>query len=65
MGFQSLFDIHEEVCSDPEDITEIPVVSGSEDSVREKVIEAHRILMDISDENRVRFQDLMSALEQG
>jgi anti-anti-sigma factor len=65
MGFQSLFDIHEEVCSDPEDISEIPVVSGSEDSVREKVIEAHRILMDISDDNRVRFQDLMSALEQG
>lgn len=63
MGFQTLFDIHEEVCANPEDISEIPVVQGSEDKVKEKVVEAHRVLMDISDENRVRFQDLMSALE--
>ncbi len=65
MGFQTLFDIHEELCANPEDISEIPVVQGSEDKVKEKVIEAHRVLMDISDENRARFQDLMLALERG
>ncbi|MEP1469369.1 MAG: anti-anti-sigma factor [Halieaceae bacterium] len=65
MGFQSLFDIREQVCTDPQDISEVPVIAGSEEGVKEKVIEAHRVLMGISDDNRVRFQDLMSALERG
>jgi anti-anti-sigma factor len=64
MGFQRLFEIHEEAGANPTDINEIPVVQGSEQNVKEKVIEAHRVLMGISDENRARFQDLMSALEQ-
>ena len=63
MGFQRLFELHEEVCSNPEQIAEIPVVQGSEEAVKEKVVEAHRILMGLSDENRARFKDLMSALE--
>ncbi|NCF17915.1 MAG: anti-anti-sigma factor [Haliea sp.] len=63
MGFQRLFDLHEEACSSPENISEIPAVGGSEQAVKEKVIEAHRVLMGLSDENRARFKDLMSALE--
>ena len=63
MGFQRLFDLHEEACRDPEDIHEIPTVMGSEESVKKKVIEAHRVLMDISDENSDRFKDLITALE--
>ena len=63
MGFQRLFELHEEVCSNPEDISEIPAVEGSEQAVKEKVMEAHRVLMGLSDENRARFKDLMSALE--
>jgi anti-anti-sigma factor len=65
MGFQSLFDIREEVCADPQGISEVPWIAGSEEGVKEKVIEAHRVLMGLSDDNRVRFQDLMSALERG
>ncbi|MEH6518956.1 MAG: STAS domain-containing protein [Halioglobus sp.] len=64
MGFQRLFEIHEEAGTNSTAINDIPVVQGSEQNVKEKVIEAHRVLMDISDENRVRFKDLMSALEQ-
>ncbi len=63
MGFQRLFDLHEEACSNPENIREIPAVQGSEKDVRDKVVEAHRVLMGLSDENRARFRDLMSALE--
>jgi anti-anti-sigma factor len=63
MGFQHLFDLHEEACSNPENIREIPVVQGSEQDVKDKVVEAHRVLMGLSDENRARFRDLMSALE--
>jgi len=65
MGFQRLFDLREEVCNNPESISEIPTVDGSEQAVKEKVIEAHRVLMGLSDENQARFKDLMSALELG
>jgi len=65
MAFHRLFDLHEEACSNPENIEEIPTVQDSEESVKNKVIEAHRVLMDISEENRERFKDLMSALESG
>jgi anti-anti-sigma factor len=64
MAFDRLFDVHEEACSNPKDIAEIPTVAGSEESVKSKVIEAHRVLMDISDENRDRFKDLITALER-
>ena len=65
MGFQDLFELHEEACANPEEISEIPQVDDNEAAVKEKVIEAHRILMDLSEENRARFKDLMSALEHG
>lgn len=64
VGFHRLFQLHEESCNNPEDIEEIPVVVGSEESVKQKVIEAHRILMGISDENHDRFKDLITALER-
>jgi len=64
MAFSKIFDIREEACNNPEDIDEIPSHSDDTEAVREKVIEAHRILMDISEENRDRFRDLMTVLEQ-
>ena len=65
MGFQRLFELHEEACRSPDEVHEIPMVEGSEEAVREKVIEAHRILMGLSSENRERFRDLMAVLERG
>lgn len=64
MAFGKLFDIREENVLNGAVISEIPAVSDEPEVVREKVIEAHRVLMDLSDENRERFQDLMTALEQ-
>ena len=65
MGFERLFELHEEFCDNTEDVTAVPLVEGSEQAVKEKVIEAHRVLMGISEENRARFSDLMHALEHG
>mgnify|MGYP001093542800 FL=1 len=65
MGFQHLFDLHDEICGSPEQVQTLPVVSGDEERVREKVLEAHRVLMGISPTNRARFKDLVSALECG
>jgi anti-anti-sigma factor len=64
MAFARIFDIREELCGDPDSITELPSVNGDEDEVRKRVIEAHRILMDLSEENRKRFKDLMAVLEK-
>ena len=64
MGFQRLFELREEVCGNPEEAVAIPVVEGSETAVKEKVIEAHKILMELSSENRARFKDLLTALER-
>lgn len=64
MGFQRLFDVHEDACANPECIDCIPLVEGSEAAVRDKVIEAHRVLMGLSEENRARFKDLMVVLER-
>jgi anti-anti-sigma factor len=64
MAFNRLFELHEESCSNPDGVTEIPSVKGSEESVKQKVIEAHRVLMGISDENRDRFKDLLTVLER-
>ena len=63
MGFQRLFDLHEEVCATTEFGHEISMVEGTEQAVRDQVVEAHRVLMDLSDDNKARFKDLMAALE--
>lgn len=65
MAFQTLFELHEEACSDPEDIAEIPDVRGGEEAVKQQVIDAHKVLMGVSDENHARFKDLLTALEKG
>ncbi|MBK6738541.1 MAG: anti-anti-sigma factor [Haliea sp.] len=64
MAFHRLFVLREGSCNNPADIAELPTVMGSEESVKQKVIEAHRVLMDISEENRDRFKDLIKALER-
>ncbi len=63
MGFQRLFELREELCGDENEATAIPVVEGSEAAMKEKVIEAHKVLMELSPENRARFKDLLAVLE--
>ncbi len=65
MAFNRLFQVREQLCCGPEDIAELPMVMGSEASVKQKVLDAHRVLMGISTENRERFKDLVTALERG
>ncbi len=48
----------QETCFD-----ELNPLQETEDSVRQKVIEAHQTLMNLSEDNRAEFQDLVSALK--
>jgi anti-anti-sigma factor len=65
MGLHKLFEMHEKTCCGTGCGQSIPMVPGSEESVRQQVLEAHRVLMQVSDENRERFSELVSTLERG
>ena len=64
MGLDRLFELHEKTCCATVCSAMLPMVPGSEDEVREKVLEAHRVLMDASDDNHERFRDLVASLER-
>lgn len=64
MGLDRLFVMHEKTCCATGYDQLIPMVPGSEDDVRERVLEAHRVLMNVSADNRNRFADLVSTLER-
>jgi anti-anti-sigma factor len=63
MGFDRVFSIREEPLLNDEDLGELPVLQCSEDSVKKRVLEAHRILMGLSDSNHAKFRELVSLLE--
>jgi anti-anti-sigma factor len=65
MGFDRVFDIRQQALRSDEQLGELPVVPGTEHSVREKVIEAHRVLMGMNEGNRAQFHELVCALESG
>jgi anti-anti-sigma factor len=63
MGFERLFDMQEKTCCNSGAARDIPLVPGSEEAVRDRVIEAHRVLMGLSEDNAERFRDLVEVLE--
>lgn len=66
MGFDKVFQIHHSNAALRRDaMGELPVLSVDEDCMRNKVIEAHRILMALNDENRQAFSALVMTLETG
>ncbi len=63
MGFEDVFNIQENALEHEEQLGELPVSSSSEEDVRQRVLEAHRILMDMNEANRQAFHDLVETLE--
>ncbi len=67
MGFESVFVIvHSALGEDGlEGITEgeLPTQLASEEALCDQVLEAHRVLMSLNDENATRFAELVDALE--
>jgi anti-anti-sigma regulatory factor len=66
MSFDLIFKIVDKVpqkVQQPEHYNELQQKKESEDTVREKVIDAHLTLMTLSEENRLEFQDLVQALK--
>ncbi len=63
MGFDRVFNIVETPVPCPECLHEMPAQDVSEEQVKAKVLEAHRILMELNEHNRAAFRDLVTALE--
>ncbi|MAZ04926.1 STAS domain-containing protein [Marinobacter sp. SS8-8] len=63
MGFDKIFIIVREPASRIEELEEIPVLRASEQQVRDKVLDAHKVLMGLNKRNREEFRNLVRALE--
>lgn len=63
MGFRRVFDIRDQWPHTSEQLGELPWLNGCEAVVREKVIEAHQVLMGMNAHNHAQFRELVSALE--
>jgi len=63
MGFDQVFNIVPETTPTCAELQDLPGQILSEDKVKKKVLEAHHILMQLNENNREAFRDLVSALE--
>lgn len=63
MGFDQVFYIVKEVVSKVEYLDELPMQAVDEEEMRRRVLEAHRLLMDMNESNREAFRDLVDSLE--
>ena len=64
VGFDEVFVIVTESITTEAALLEMPEECVSEINLRDQVIEAHRVLMSLNEQNRTEFQDLVAALEE-
>ena len=64
MGFNQLFERRSECCNTDSALQELPAVPCEAGEVKRQVLEAHRTLMSMSDDNADAFKDLVSTLER-
>lgn len=63
MGFDQIFNIMANSTPTDAELKDLPGQLLSEDRVRDRVLEAHRILMNLNEHNRAAFTDLVTTLE--
>ncbi len=63
MGFDDVFRIIEEPLEHESQLGELPGADVGADDLRSRVLEAHRTLMGMNEQNRLEFQDLVATLE--
>lgn len=64
MSFDIIFDIVEEPMKQQAEFGELSPVSEPDEVIKKKIIVAHQALMTLSDDNKMEFQDLVSALKR-
>lgn len=63
-GLDDVFNLVEEPLVHDEQLGELSCEAAPEHEMRARVLEAHRILMDLNETNRAAFQDLVVTLEE-
>jgi len=63
MGFDCVFMLMDALPVSASDLKTLPWVAESDARMRERIISAHEVLMDLNEANREAFQDLITALE--
>ncbi|MCW8884907.1 MAG: STAS domain-containing protein [Motiliproteus sp.] len=63
MGFDKVFILIRDNVEASQQLKELDVLRESEEQVRNRVVDAHRVLMDLNDNNRDTFRDLVRSLE--
>tara|TARA_R110000824_G_scaffold52692_4_gene146307 strand:+ start:247870 stop:248352 length:483 start_codon:yes stop_codon:yes gene_type:complete len=63
MSFDIIFDIVQEPLEADAEFGELNQISEPDEVIKQKVINAHQALMTLSYENKLEFQDLVSALK--
>jgi anti-anti-sigma factor len=63
MGFSRFFTLVEAPITEPCELSDLPEVPADEEALRQRILEAHRILMHMNEHNREEFQPLVEMLE--
>lgn len=63
MGFDKVFMLIQDAFDSSAALEELDLLQESEERVRERVLDAHRALMDLNANNREAFRDLVRSLE--
>lgn len=63
MGFDHIFLLMDQMPTSQADLEQVPLVQESEEAVRQRIIDAHRVLISLNETNRNEFKDLIAALE--
>ncbi|WP_111643257.1 STAS domain-containing protein [Marinimicrobium alkaliphilum] len=63
MGFEEIFTIVDDLDTPVQPLKPLEENTDQENDVRDKVIEAHKVLMSLNDENKKTFRNLVQMLE--
>lgn len=63
MGFSHYYTLLEAPISEPGQLEDLPEMPSDEEDLRDRILEAHRILMCMNKHNREQFQPLVEMLE--
>jgi anti-anti-sigma factor len=64
MGLDDVFSLVHEPLQHDEQLGELACRAATESEMRSRVLEAHRVLMGMNENNRAAFQDLVTTLEE-
>jgi anti-anti-sigma factor len=63
MGLDEIYDVRQGASQLCGAVSEVPAQSEPEEAMRQRIICAHKVLMELRSENRLQFQELIKALE--